>query len=92
MTKLYLIEGDNSFLIKQEIDKIINNKDLEMINIDLENKTIDDVIETLDTYDMFGKQKLVIVSNQLKEVIPCVSLLLAIYMVMALCTILLWVI
>ena len=65
MTKLYLIEGDNSFLIQSEIDKIINNKDLEIINIDLENKTIDDVIETLDTYDMFGKQKLVIVSNPL---------------------------
>lgn len=63
MTKLYLIEGDNSFLIQSEIDKITKNKDLEIINIDLENKTIDDVIETLDTYDMFGKQKLVIATN-----------------------------
>ena len=65
MTKLYLIEGDNSFLINNEINKIMNNKDLDIINIDLENKTIDDVIETLDTYDMFGNLKLVIVTNPL---------------------------
>ena len=63
MSNLYLIEGDNSFLIQNEIDKIIKNQDLEIINIDLETKTIDDVIETLDTYDMFLKKKLVIASN-----------------------------
>ena len=63
MHKLYLLEGDNSFLINKEITKIIDNKDLEIIRFDLENNTIDDVIETLDTYDMFGKQKLVMVSN-----------------------------
>ena len=63
MHKLYLLEGDNSFLINKEITKIIDNTDLEIIRFDLENNTIDDVIETLDTYDMFGKQKLVMVSN-----------------------------
>lgn len=64
MEKLYLIEGDNQILIDKEINKIIgNNKDLDIIKYNLEEKTIDDVIETLDTYDMFERTKLVIAQN-----------------------------
>ena len=64
MNNLYLIEGDNKFLIEEEINKIKNNnKNLEEIRFDLQESTIDIVIETLDTYDMFGKLKLVIASN-----------------------------
>ena len=63
MDKLYLIEGDNEFLIQEEINKIKKNKKLEEIKFDLSESSIDNVIETLDTFDMFGNQKLVIASN-----------------------------
>ncbi len=61
---LYLIEGENDFLIEKEIKKIISkNSDIELIRYDLEESLIDDVIEALDTYDMFLKQKVVIAYN-----------------------------
>ena len=64
MDKLYLIEGNNEYLINKEIDKIKKNKtNLEEIKFDLSENSILDVIETLDTYDMFGSTKLVIASN-----------------------------
>ena len=62
MDKLYLIEGDNEYLIEKELAKIIP-KDTEVIEFDLEESSILDVIETLDTYDMFLKQKIVIAKN-----------------------------
>ena len=65
MDKLYLIEGQNNFLIQKEIQKIIKNtkEETEIIKYDLETSKIDEVIETLDTYDMFLKEKIVICSN-----------------------------
>lgn len=62
MDKLYLIEGDNEYLIEKELAKIIP-KNTEVIEFDLEESSILDVIETLDTYDMFLKQKIVIAKN-----------------------------
>ena len=60
----YLIEGDNEVLINKEIDNITNKlKDIEIIKYDLSEKSIDDIIETLDTYDMFERQKVVIAYN-----------------------------
>ena len=66
MDKLYLIEGINDFLIQKEVDKIINGVkiDIDVIKYDSET-TVDLVIETLDTYDMFLKQKIVIWENPL---------------------------
>ena len=62
MKNLFLIEGENKFLIEKEIDKIIN-EDMEIINFDLETNSLDDLVETLDTYSMFSKQKAVICKN-----------------------------
>lgn len=60
----YLIEGDNEILINKEIDKIIHNlKDIDIIKYDLSEKTIDDIIEALDTYDMFSHKKVIIAYN-----------------------------
>ena len=60
----YLIEGDNEILINKEIDNITKKlNDIEIIKYDLSEKTIDNVIETLDTYDMFERQKVVIAYN-----------------------------
>ena len=64
--KLYLIEGLNDVLIQKEIDKIIldnKNDEVEVIRYDLTENLIDIVIEDLDTYDMFLKQKIVICTN-----------------------------
>ena len=64
MDKLYLIEGENEVLINKEIDKIIGkNANLDIIKFNLEEVSIDRVIETLDTYDMFARQKVVIAYN-----------------------------
>ena len=62
MEKLYIIEGENEVLINQEINKIIT-KDMEVIKFDLTINTIDDVIESLDTYGLFAKNKVVIGYN-----------------------------
>ena len=64
MDKLYLIEGESSTLIQKEIDKIIKKlSNVEIIKYDLSESSLDNVIETLDTYDMFLHQKVVIVNN-----------------------------
>lgn len=64
MDKLYLIEGENNILINKEIKKIISKfKDIDIIKCNLEERTIDDIIEILDTYDMFQRKKIVIASN-----------------------------
>ena len=66
MNNLYLIEGTNNILIDKEINKIINgNKNIDIIKYNLEERLIDDVIETLDTYDMFKRKKIVIAYNPL---------------------------
>ncbi len=65
MEKLYIIEGDNEFLISQEISKIKNQskEERELIKFDLTINPIDDVIETLDTYGLFSTSKIVVGYN-----------------------------
>ena len=64
MNNLYLIEGEQEILVSKEIDKIIGKtKDIDIIKFNLEEVGINKVIETLDTYDMFGRKKAVIASN-----------------------------
>jgi len=64
MDRLYLIEGENEILINKELDKIINKQDdIDIIKFNLEDVGIDNVIETLDTYDMFKRKKIVIAYN-----------------------------
>ena len=58
MDKLILIEGENPILIQKEIDKIINKlTNYELIKYDLNEIEFNKIIEDLDTYDMFLKQK-----------------------------------
>lgn len=65
MEKLYIIESDNQTLINKEIDKIEKNikGEFELIKYDLEINTIDDVIESLDTYGLFSNKKIVLAHN-----------------------------
>ena len=65
MEKLYIIESDNQTLINKEIDKITKNikGEFELIKYDLEINTIDDVIESLDTYGLFSNKKIVLAYN-----------------------------
>ena len=65
MEKLYIIESDNQTLINKEIDKITKNikGEFELIKYDLEVNTIDDVIESLDTYGLFSNKKIVLAYN-----------------------------
>ena len=64
MNNLYLIEGENEFLIQSEIAKITaDKKNIDIIKYDLENINIEKVIETLDTYDMFLRKKVVLAYN-----------------------------
>ena len=65
MEKLYIIESDNQTLINKEIDKIEKNikGEFELIKYDLEINTIDDVIESLDTYGLFSNKKIVLAYN-----------------------------
>lgn len=66
MDKLILIEGENSVLIQKEIDKIINKlTNYELIKYDLNEIEFNKIIEDLDTYDMFLKQKVIIGYNPL---------------------------
>ena len=65
MEKLYIIESDNQTLINKEIDKIEKSikGEFELIKYDLEINTIDDVIESLDTYGLFSNKKIVLAYN-----------------------------
>lgn len=66
MDKLILIEGENPVLIQKEIDKIINKlTNYELIKYDLNEIEFNKIIEDLDTYDMFLKQKIIIGYNPL---------------------------
>lgn len=66
MERLILIEGENPVLIQKEIKNILNKlTDYELIKYDLSESIIDNVIEDLDTYDMFLKQKVIVCNNPL---------------------------
>ncbi len=63
--RLYIIESASDILIQKEIQNITKKikNEIEIIKYDLQVATIDDVIEALDTYDMFLKQKVIICTN-----------------------------
>ena len=63
MEKLFIIESDNQILIQKEIAKIINKTNYEVIKFDLTINSLDDIIETLDTYGLFTTNKIVIGYN-----------------------------
>ena len=63
MENIYLIYGENDYLINHNINKIINkNKDYNVIYYDLDNDTIESVIEEADTIGLFG-QKIIVCKN-----------------------------
>ena len=75
--KLYILEGENEFLIQKEIDLLIKKvnlkkEDLEFISYNLLDTNLDNVVEDLDTYNMFLKKKVITVTNPifLEEKIP----------------------
>ena len=63
MNNNYLIYGSDNYLIKNNIKKIINSKkDVEpsIIHYNMEETTIEQVIEELNTFDLFDNIKIVI--------------------------------
>jgi len=63
MNNNYLIYGNDSYLIKNNIKKIINSKkslEPSVIYYNMEETTIEQVIEELNTFDLFDNVKIVI--------------------------------
>lgn len=63
---LYLLYGTENYLIKKEINKILDSNSIEKINISEYNLEIDsfkDILEDAETISMFGDKKVVTVSN-----------------------------
>lgn len=68
MNNNYLIYGEDLFLIKENIKKIINaskiNED-SIIKYNMEENTIETLVEELNMYDMFGNRKIVMSDNSI---------------------------
>ncbi|MBE6153506.1 MAG: DNA polymerase III subunit delta [Firmicutes bacterium] len=63
MNNNFLIYGEDEFLIKNNIKKIINSKNKEntsVIYYDMSEVTIEEVLEELNTFDLFDNDKIVI--------------------------------
>ena len=63
---LYLLYGTENYLIKREIDKILNANSIEKINVSEYNLEIDnfkDIIEDANTISLFADKKAIIVNN-----------------------------
>ena len=63
---LYLLYGTENYLIKKEIDKILNTNSIEKINVSEYNLEIDnfkDIIEDANTISLFADKKAIIVNN-----------------------------
>ena len=63
---MYLLYGLEDYLIQEEINKITEKEQIEEININkynLENSTIDNIIEDATTISLFQDKKLIIVEN-----------------------------
>lgn len=63
---VYLFYSKESFLIKREIKKIINENNIDEFNInkyDLNENFIKDVIEDSETFSMFDDKKIIIINN-----------------------------
>lgn len=63
---VYLFYSKELFLIKKEINKIINENHIDDINInryDLNESSIKDVIDDSETFSMFDDKKIIIINN-----------------------------
>lgn len=63
---LYLLYGTENYLIKKEINKILESNSIEKINISEYNLEIDsfgNILEDAETISMFGDKKAIVVSN-----------------------------
>lgn len=63
---MYLIYGEEPFLIERETQKILdkyNNKNYEIIKYDLDNTPIDVVVEDADTVSLFSNKKIILCKN-----------------------------
>ena len=63
---LYLLYGTENYLIKKEIDKILDTNSIEKINVSEYNLEIDnfkDIIEDANTISLFADKKAIIVNN-----------------------------
>lgn len=68
MNNNYLIYGEDKYLIKNNIKKIIKENNIDensIIKYNMEENTIETLINELDTYDMFQNKKLVISDNSI---------------------------
>lgn len=64
MKNIYLISSPDKYIIDSEINKIINkNKNYDVITYDLDEKLISDVLEEINTYNLFDNKKIVIANN-----------------------------
>ena len=66
MNNNFLVYGNDSFLVKNNIKKIIKRKGTKESNIifyDLTENSIEEVIEELNTFDLFDNQKIVVITN-----------------------------
>lgn len=63
---LYLLYGTENYLIKKEIDKILDTNSIEKINVSEYNLEIDnfkDIIEDANTISLFADKKAIIINN-----------------------------
>lgn len=63
---VYMMYGEEEFLIKQEIKKIIKKENIDeysKVEYDLENTNIKDIIDDISTVSLFSSKKIVIVWN-----------------------------
>lgn len=63
MNNNFLIYGEDEFLIKHNINKIVNSKDKDTTSViyyDMSEVTIEEVLEELNTFDLFDNNKIVI--------------------------------
>lgn len=68
MNNNYLIYGEDLFLIKENIKKIINTSKINedsIIKYNMEENTIETLVEELNMYDMFGNKKIVMSDNSI---------------------------
>ncbi len=64
MPLIYLLTGEDSFLINRKIESLKKQyKDYEYIPFDLTESPLENVLEALDTFDLWMTSKLVVASN-----------------------------
>ncbi|MDR2828607.1 MAG: hypothetical protein LBV51_04220 [Acholeplasmatales bacterium] len=64
MGKVYIINGQNEYLINKEISSIKKELEIEeILSYDLENDNISSLVEELVSFDLFVQEKLIILTN-----------------------------